>query len=614
MSTKRAAASPHDLPADTSATLDMGAVLRGTLLSFSTFVLVGFLVLVATTLSEKRNQAIQEAARTRENLTRTLEQYVSGRVHEVEVILDDTADDLDEAARNGPLTPRTVLPLLRTQMRPDSPYRSLVVFDADGNRVVNADGNAEPFNASGRDYFKGLRDHPNRDFYISQPFVAKISGIWSLGVAHRLHKPDGSFGGLLLAPLNLSDIETFFASLDIGTHGNVTLWDEDAARVLARHPADPALLNRAFTVGPLYDLVRSGQAAGAFTSVSPLDGVNRMLTFRRVTDLPLVISVAQAEEDVLAEWRREFWTYGTGATFGVTVLLIMTTALWWQLYRQDRLVRALRTSEAAMRDTNVSLHKATAAAEAASRAKSEFLACMSHELRTPLNAVIGFSDMIATGAQQDPARVRGYAADIRASGLHLLRIITDILEMSRIEGGALELREESVDVAAVIAGSLRQVEPQAAQAGVTLRSATTGPLPRLRADEKRLMQVLLNLLSNGVKFTESGGTVSVEVDTTAEGGLAIVIADTGIGMTPAELAIAMEPFRQVDSRLSRRYDGAGLGLPLAKAFVELQGGNLTLASAPGKGTSARIFFPRSRLASITVPERQTAPTAIGTGS
>ncbi len=310
-----------------------------------------------------------------------------------------------------------------------------------------------------------------------------------------------------------------------------------------------------------------------------------MLDFRRVGNLPLVISVAQADYQVLAEWRRELWTYGIASAIGAAILALLTAGLWWQLTRQQRLVDALSASETAMRETNMSLRKAIMAAEAASRTKSEFLACMSHELRTPLNAVIGFAELIAGGTLQDARKVHGYAEDIRHSGQHLLRIITDILEMSRIEGGTLELNEEALDVAALIASSLRQVEPRARQGGVALQAASSGDLPLLRADEKRMIQVLFNLLSNGIKFTKPGGSVTVEAAAAADGGLTITVADNGIGMSATELAIAMEPFRQADSRLSRRYGGTGLGLPLAKALVELQGGRLTLASTPGSGTT-----------------------------
>jgi len=612
VSTTRARGEPSDIPlaAETPAA---SAFLRATLLGFSSFVLIGFLLLVATTLWDKRNQAILEAQRTQQNLVLALEQYASGRVREIDLALTDLVRLLNGELRRGPLDVDRVQALLAAQMHDSSPYRDLVIYDAAGHRVVNAEGDRQSFDGSGRDYFTGPRDHPAAGLYISRPFVATVAKVWSLGFSRPLHKPDGSFGGIVLAPLDLSKIERFFGVIDVGKESSVTLWDDTASRVLARQPINPDLFGRGFETGPLFESVRAGTNAGTIRGASPVDGILRMLTFRRVANLPLVITVAQAESDILAEWRREVWTYGIGAAFGIAVLLAMTGALWWQLARREHLVRALRRSEMAMRDANASLQTATAAAEGANRAKSEFLACMSHELRTPLNAVIGFAELIAGGAQPDPAKIRGYAGDIRASGLHLLHIITDILEMSRIEGGALELHEETIDVGAVIAASLRQVMPQASQAGVTLCNDVPADLPALRADEKRLTQVLLNLLSNGVKFTEAGGSVSVAAGAAPAGALAITITDTGIGMTERELAVAMEPFRQVDNRIARRYEGAGLGLPLAKAFVELQGGHLQITSTPGTGTTARILFPPSRLMPLAAPQRRMADTALGAG-
>jgi len=611
VSTTRARGEPSSIPLATAETPAASAFLRATLLGFSSFVLIGLLLLVVTTLWDKRSHAILEAQRTQQNLVLALEQYASGRVREIDLALTDLVHLLDQELRRGPLDVDRVQALLAAQMHDSSPYRDLVVYDAAGRRVVNAEGDRRPLDGSRRDYFTGPRDDPAARFHISEPFVSTVANVWSLGFSRRLRKPDGSFGGIVLAPLNLSTIEKFFGVIDVGKESSVTLWDDAASRVLARQPINPELFGRAFETGPLFESIRAGVNAGTIRGASPVDGILRMLTFRRVANLPLVISVAQAESDILAEWRHEAWTYGIGAAFGVAVLLAMTGALWWQLARRERLVRALRASEMAMRDANVSLQMATTAAEGANRAKSEFLACMSHELRTPLNAVIGFAELIASGAQPDPAKVRGYAGDIRASGQHLLHIITDILEMSRIEGGALELHEETIDIAAVIAASLRQVMPQASQAGVTLSNDLPADLPALRADEKRLTQVLLNLLSNCIKFTEAGGSVSVEAGVAPEGALAITITDTGIGMSEREIAVAMEPFRQVDNRIARRYEGAGLGLPLAKAFVELQGGDLQVTSTPGIGTTARIVFPRGRLLPRAAPSRPTADSAVG---
>jgi signal transduction histidine kinase len=239
------------------------------------------------------------------------------------------------------------------------------------------------------------------------------------------------------------------------------------------------------------------------------------------------------------------------------------------------------------------------AAEAAGRAKSRFLADMSHELRTPLNAVIGFSEVMA-GEIYGPLgcpRYREYASDIRDGGAHLLAIVNDLLDLAKIEAGGMELGEDRVVVAELVAAALRQVEGRAAEKGVRLAAEPAGDLPPLLADRLRVLQMLLNLLSNAVKFTPRDGTVRVSAALRPDGGLELAVADDGPGMSAADLARALEPFGQATSTpAAERAAGTGLGLPLTKRLVEAHGGALVLGSAPGRGTRAALVFPASRVA------------------
>jgi signal transduction histidine kinase len=237
------------------------------------------------------------------------------------------------------------------------------------------------------------------------------------------------------------------------------------------------------------------------------------------------------------------------------------------------------------------------AAEQASRAKSEFLATMSHELRTPLNAIIGFSEVIKdeTFGSVGNAQYRDYANDINSSGQHLLGLINDILDLAKIESGSAELNDEEVNIEAMFHSSLNLVARDAERRAIKLELDLPDDLPTLRADARKLKQVLVNLLSNAVKFTGPGGAVTITVWCRADKGHAIQVRDTGIGIAPNDIPKALSQFGQVDADLNRRYEGTGLGLPLTKALVELHDGALELQSEVGVGTTVTVSFPAERI-------------------
>ncbi|MCX7354959.1 MAG: PAS domain-containing protein [Alphaproteobacteria bacterium] len=232
-------------------------------------------------------------------------------------------------------------------------------------------------------------------------------------------------------------------------------------------------------------------------------------------------------------------------------------------------------------------------AQAASRAKSEFLANMSHELRTPLNAILGFSEVILDevyGPLQPPNYLE-YIRLVRDSGHHLLNVINDILDMSKIEAGRYDLEFERADLSQVIAECVTMVAAAAREKSITVENGMSGPLPLTRIDRRAAKQVFLNLLSNSVKFTGLNGKVSIVRGPTDKGWTEITVKDTGVGIPAEALERIFEPFQQADASLSRRHEGAGLGLSISRKFMELHGGTLTVRSKPGVGTEVTARFP-----------------------
>ena len=243
-------------------------------------------------------------------------------------------------------------------------------------------------------------------------------------------------------------------------------------------------------------------------------------------------------------------------------------------------------------------------AEAASKIKSEFLANMSHELRTPLNAILGFSEVIVTEMfGPGVPRYRDYAKDIHGAGKHLLALINDILDISKAEAGKLELHLEEVNLSDLVKECARLMRGRAAEQDLRL-SLAVAPLPLLLIDRLRTKQVLLNLLSNAIKFTPEGGVISVSAHQDGGGRVVICVADSGIGIAADMLPTVFEPFRQIDSAIARKLEGTGLGLALVKSLMELHDGDVAIESAPAKGTSVYVSFPKSRC--VPVKKAQSA--------
>ncbi len=340
------------------------------------------------------------------------------------------------------------------------------------------------------------------------------------------------------------------------------------------------------------EMKRNGRTGDAIDLMASGLGSDMMDEIRDATRP--IVTLEQKRIDELAVYRAN----SLRQTVVVVVMLVSALVLFLALgviatlaglRERDRSVRALAEAKFAADDAN--------------RAKSEFLASMSHELRTPLNAILGFSEMIETQVfgPIGPGKYLEYAKHIHDSGAHLLDLINDVLDLSKISAGKMELHESDVALPALLDEALSLVKGRAV--GVNLREQRNPGLPHIWADKRLLKQVLINLLSNAIKFTPSGGAVTIGAEVTALG-IFIHVTDTGIGMSAAQIEKAMSPYGQIDSKIAREHKGTGLGLPICKSLAELHGGTLEVASQPNVGTTMTVALPVSRVMRGTAKSTQ----------
>ncbi len=503
------------------------------------------------------------------------------------------------------------------------PTMFVSLIDANGKLIsTTARPGASGIDLSDLEYVKVQLALAHPDMYISQPMVGRISGRVMIQVSKRVDDANGRFLGILVFALAPGDLTALHRSIDLGPRGMIALVGTDGmtrARFGDTQAPGTAQAGRESaaagneTAAPAegaWPLMPDPAATDQVIRSDAVDGVIRIWSLRRLPGYPLFVAAGLSLHDELAESQTDMILdvgFGIAAT---TLLIALNVLLVREIRRRNQREQELAREHAALETAraellveqgklaavNRELVVSTERAEAANLAKSQFLAQMSHELRTPLHAVIGFSELIAHHVAPMPSAglIAGYAEDIMKSGRHLLELINSILDLSKVESGTANLAEDEVGLSEIIRDSLTTVREQAFEAGVAVEANLPEDVPTIRGDSTKLRQIFINLLSNAVKFTPRGGTVTVS-GREQDGGFALFVADTGIGMNEAELGVAMEPFGQVENSLARSFEGTGLGLPLARRMTELHGGRLTLRSVKGVGTTVEVFLPASRI-------------------
>jgi signal transduction histidine kinase/DNA-binding response OmpR family regulator len=487
----------------------------------------------------------------------------------VDLVLSGIADHIgrqgvtDTASYQGLMSRHETFLLLQERIRGLPHVEAVTLIDAKGTLINFSRSWPIPdVNVTDRDYYMVLKDDPKLESYISAPVRNRATSTWNIYVARRLNAPDGTFLGLVLGAVSMEYFANFFGITVMGP-GNTIWMVRDDGSLLARFPrsADRDAISTTAQ--------RALNAGGIVRETSPSGHERRIVAARQLANYPVAVAVSQTEESALVEWRRMATLLGV--TSAGCCLLIVIAALviarWWR----DR-DRAVRT------------------AQAASDAKSSFLAVMSHEIRTPMNAVLGLAaELLNTPLTEEQRRS---VVAMHGAGDNLLELLNDILDFSKLEAGRLSFEALAFSPESLVDNAVSVVGPRAAAKGLAVKTVRETALPQaLVGDAGRIRQVLLNLLSNAVKFTARGEVVVAIRCLARDGGHATIewsITDTGIGIPPDRIKDLFQDFSQADTSISRRFGGSGLGLSICKRLIEQMGGEISVVSAPGQGSTFRF--------------------------
>gem|GEM_PF-1566560 len=648
-------------------------------------------IAISLYLVDQRNHTTESAEQNGANLARAFEEQIARSIKSVDQALlfvraqfqrePDTFD-------------------LQTWGQNDYYLRDLAVqlaiINANGFlRASNADTSAAAVDLSDREHFRFHVNRPTDDLFISKPVLGRVTNKWTIQLTRKLRKPDGSFGGVLVASIDPGYLSKFYESIDVGRGGGITLIGTDGI-IRARGARSGDDLGKEITSKFLLDLAAQ-KPAGTYLGAGAVDGVPRLVSYRKVKDFPLIVTVALDPVEIYASFNESrSKLIKTGGVFSAFVFLAIAWASRQKLRLEStqhalidksetlgstlanmsqgvivvdddgRVVvlndQALSILEISPEDyivpfefsllsrlgferrqepagfdpegTSVSggvewvmpggkivevreaslpsggeiitltdvtrrrhyqqnLEEALERAETASRARSSFLANMSHEMRTPLNGVISMTDLLTEthldGDQQH------YVDVAKSSAEHLLQLIDDILDVSKLEADQVKFETLTFDVHAVVNDALEIVAPKAHEKGLTVGAFIAPAIPRqLLGDPGRIRQILINLLGNGVKFTASGHVhVEVAADWSSDHTLVLRfdVEDTGIGIPAEHLPALFREFSQIDSSISRRYGGTGLGLSICRKLASRMGGSISIESEVGRGTTFHVILP-----------------------
>lgn len=573
-------------------------------------------------LDYSKHRYHQDAASAASNIANTLEMSITTTIRTVDIALQVIASEM-AACDSGAGGCKSRGEILEKTGKHISESQAFFYARADGRVVAGYASQRKleklQVDIREREYFRRLKADPNLGMVISTPQIGKVTGRWILNLARPVVTHDGRLLGQVIASLDLELFQQLLVRAEVGSKGAISLRDETMG-VIVRHPEAKGIGTNvgATNISPqLKEMLAQNRMFGSYRAVTPLDGIERTVAYRRSSLYPLYVNVGLSAENYMQPWVRESWV-----SLGLVLALVLFTgvvgAIIWHLYRAQLLeLQQRQQAEVALRqeheqtlkyqdhleelvsERTTALSLAKEAAEAANIAKSTFLANMSHEIRTPLNAITGMAHLIRRSGVTPEQGER--LEKIDAAGKHLLETINAVLDLSKIEAGKLVLEESEIRVGSIVANVASMLSERAESKHLQL-IVETPPLPQpLLGDATKLQQAILNYVANAIKFTAAG---FVRIRTVLEEEhadhvlLRFEVSDSGAGIAPEAIPHLFSSFEQADNSITRNYGGTGLGLAITKKFAQLMGGDAGVVSTPGSGST---FWLSARLRKLQQP-------------
>ena len=682
-------------------------------LFLSSVIMLAFVAIWSHQLWQGRERAIVVAETTAANLSRAMENANNRTVQAVDLILRNVAAGMKPG---GWAQGRDGKNFLQSLLDEAPQVREVAYADAIGRITDMSRRAAHPsLDISQQPYFKMAKEGRLPPLFISPPYQGRLLGDatdggrttkqWHLIFAQAVHDDDGVFTGVALAVINPGYFQEQIGALDVGRMGFVAYYRYDGKLLVQGGPDSLEIGKDNHAEHPLFAEHLPVREWGTFRhNEDAYHPAPHIVSYRATTRWPLLVAVYLDQNEALASWRQEAWSFSIVMIGGLAVLLLLTAVVYRQRAAAEHaeqqvelLGTALKTSanmvlitdldanivwvndafcsqfgyafdevvgqtprllksglvspkvvmdmwesilggrtwngefvnkrkdgslvivnqtispiidqdghvthfvgihdDITMRkETELELREAKINAESANSVKTQFLANMSHELRTPLNAVLGFTDMMRMEmfGPLGHDKYREYSSDIHTSATHLLTLISDILDVSKVEAGKMDLSDTRIHLQELAESCHKLLNHRANQNGVTLFVDVPDGLPDLFADQVRVKQIVLNLLTNAIKFTPTGGRITLAMELGPDSGIIMRTEDTGIGIAPEELGKVLEPFGQASEGNTLAREGVGLGLYLVKAFMEMHGGRVDVTSELGVGTIVSVIFPPVR--------------------